>query len=88
MLTVRACLSVLFIGILTVRACLHDADEGLLAGLLYAACSAANGTSLEQLQQAILLGGVGRGYDGDIIAFCSKERTTLFANKLPNQNDY
>jgi hypothetical protein len=49
-------LIVAFIGILTVRACLHEADEGLLAGFLYAACSAANWTSLKQLQQAILCG--------------------------------
>jgi hypothetical protein len=35
-------LTIPFIGILTVRACLHGADEGPLAGLLYAAYSAAN----------------------------------------------
>jgi hypothetical protein len=47
-------LTVPFIGMLTGRACLHDADESLLAGLLNAACSAATWASLEHLLQAIL----------------------------------
>jgi hypothetical protein len=47
-------LTVIFIGMLTVRACLHDADDAPFAGLLYAACSAASWTSLKQLQQAIV----------------------------------
>lgn len=46
-----------FIGMLTARACLRDA-EGPLAGLLYVACSAANWKSLKQLQQAILINNV------------------------------
>jgi hypothetical protein len=39
---------------LTVMACLLDVDEGPPAAFLCAACSAANRTSLEQLQQVIL----------------------------------
>ena len=48
------CLTVLFIGMLTIEGMSGDADEVTLAGFLYAACLAANWTSLEQLQQAIL----------------------------------
>lgn len=47
-------LTVLFVGMLTVRACLHDTDEGPRAGVLYNACLAANWTSLKQLQQVFL----------------------------------
>jgi hypothetical protein len=43
-----------FKGMHTARPCLHDTDEGPIAGLLYSACSDANWTSLKQLQQAIL----------------------------------
>lgn len=38
-------LTVPFIVMLTAKACLHDSDERPLAGPLYAACLAANGTS-------------------------------------------